>query len=109
MLQYKTICVPSVIFNDVTKKEFREGLSQETISKAIDPVRETIEAEAKGGWTLHSVQTIEQTIARKKSLMEKIFGWIPFLGTWLFPTMKQEVYLGTECDIHVLVFVKEEE
>ena len=109
MLQYKTVCVPSVIFNNATKKEFKEGLSQETISKAIDPIRETIEVEAKGGWTLHSVQTVEQNIARQKSLMEKIFGWIPFIGSWLFPTMKQEVYIGIECDIHVLVFVKEEE
>ena len=39
--------------------------------------------------------------------MEKIFGWIPFVGSWLFPTMKAEVYHGIEVYLYVLVFVKE--
>lgn len=107
MLQYKTTCIPSTAFNDVTKAEFRSGLTINTANKAIAPVGKAIEDEAKGGWTLHSIECLPQTIARKKSLWEKIFGWIPFVGSWLFPTMKQEVLVGVEVNMYVLVFVKE--
>ena len=108
MLQYKTTCIPATKFGDVTKQEFRSGLTLSTGNKAIAPVGQAIEEEAKGGWTLHSIECLPQTIARKKSLMEKIFGWIPFVGSWLFPTMKQEVYSGVEVYLYVLVFVKED-
>ena len=108
MLQYKTTCIPATKFGDVSKLEFRTGLTVDTCNKAIAPVGKAIEDEAKGGWTLHSIECLPQTIMRKKSLMEKIFGWIPFVGSWLFPTMKQEVYVGTEVHMYVLVFVKED-
>ena len=107
MLQYKTTCIPSTTFNDVKKSEFRKGLTLNTANKAIAPIGKAIEDEARGGWTLHSIESIPQTIARKKSFMEKLFGWIPFVGSWLFPTMKTEVYHGTEVYLYVLVFVKE--
>ena len=107
MLQYKTVAIPAYTFNDVTKAEFRNGITVGTANKALEPINKVVEEEAKGGWTLHSFQCIPQTIARKKSLMELIFGWIPFIGSWIFPTMKQEVYIGVEMHIYTLVFVKE--
>lgn len=107
MLQYKTTSIPATKFGDITKGEFRSGLTLNTCNKAIAPIGKAIEEEAKGGWTLHSIECLPQTIARKKSLMEKIFGWIPFVGSWIFPTMKQEVYHGVEVYMYVLVFVKE--
>jgi len=108
MLKYKTVCIPEFTFNDVKKAEFRDGITVGTANKAIEPVSKVMEDESKGGWTLHSVQCLPQTIARKKTLMEKIFGWIPFIGSWIFPTMKQEVYLGKQVHMYILVFVKED-
>lgn len=107
MLQYKTTCIPATSFNDVTKREFKHGLTLNTCNKAIAPVGKAIEDEARGGWTYHSMSVIPQNIRRKKTLMEKIFGWIPFIGSWIFPRMKQEVYFGVELYLYVVTFVKE--
>lgn len=106
MLQYKTSCIPSEVYSKATKHEFRTGLTKKTADAALAPVGLAIENEAKGGWTLHSIECLPQRIARKKTLMEKIFGWIPFIGPWIFPTMKAETS-GVDFHLYVLVFVKE--
>lgn len=107
MLQYKTTCIPATSFGDVSKAEFKAGLTLDTCNKAVAPIGKAIQDEAKGGWTLHSISNIPQNIRRQKSTMEKVFGWIPFIGSWLFPTMKQEVYIGVDVYLYVLTFVKE--
>ncbi len=107
MLQYKTICIPVQPFK-LTKREYRSGLLQtDRANAAVAPLGKAIEAEAKGGWILHSVQAFSQRMVRKKGILELLFGWIPILGGLLFPTMKTDCYLGTDWYLHVITFVRE--
>lgn len=107
MLQYKSICIPDVKYDGVPYEEFKKGITVETGNRALAPINAAINEEGKRGWTLHSLELIPQTFKRQKSMMEKVFGWIPLLGKALFPTMIQEVKFGTEFKIYVLIFVRE--
>ncbi|MCD8373178.1 MAG: hypothetical protein LUD27_07755 [Clostridia bacterium] len=107
MLQYKTTCIPNPCYRGVEKSEFKHGLTVETGNKAIAPIGQAIQNEAKGGWSLHSIECLPQKIARKKGILEKLLGWIPILGSWLFPSMLRECYDGVDFYMYVLVFVKE--
>ncbi len=107
MIQYKTICVPEQPFK-LTKREYRSGLlGTDKANAAVEPLRKAIEAEAKGGWVLHSIQVLPQRMIRKKSILELLLGWIPILGGWLFPTMKTDCHFGTQWHLYILTFVKE--
>lgn len=107
MLEYKTTCIPSSTYKNATKKEFERGLSVETANKALSPVGMAIQNEAKGGWTLHSIELLSQKIARKKTIFEKLLGWIPIVNLLFFPTMRRETTEGYEFFIYTLVFVRE--
>lgn len=107
MIQYKTTCIPNVPFRGVKKKEFFKGLTVETCNKAIAPVGQAIQNEAKGGWTLHSIEVLPQKVARKKGILELLLGWIPLLGAWLFPSMEEQCGEGVDFYMYVLVFSKE--
>lgn len=107
MLQYKTTCIPNICYKGVPKSEFERGLSTGTVNKAIAPVGHAIENEAKGGWSLHSIECMPQRMAREKGILETLLGWIPILGNWLFPSMQHECRDGVDFYIYVLIFVKE--
>ena len=106
MLQYKTTCIPSVPYKGVKKREFYSGLTVDTANRAIAPVGQAIEAEGRGGWTLHSIDCLPQRIIRKKTIGELIFGWIPILGRLLCGRIG-ETREGMDVDLYVLVFVRE--
>ena len=107
MTQYKTICIPVRPFK-LTKTEYRSGLlGTDKANAAVAPLGKAIEAEAKGGWTLHSIQALPQRMVRKKGILELLLGWIPILGGLLFPTMKADCYLGCDWYLHIMTFVKE--
>lgn len=107
MMQYKTTCIPSKTMKGVKKKEFRKGLTVETCNEAVAPLGKAIQDEAKGGWSLHSIECFPRKIMRKKGILELLLGWIPLLGSWLFPTMEDECKTGVDFYIYTLVFVKE--
>ena len=107
MLQYKTTVIPAIKYEGVSVKEFEFGITVETGNKAVAPIGAAIEAEAKGGWTLHSITLLPQRFTRKKKISEILFGWIPILGRLIFPNMYTETKLGHEANVYVLVFVKE--
>lgn len=107
MLQFKTTSIPNVPCNGVKKKEFLNGLTVETCNRALAPVGQAIQDEAKGGWCLHSITCLPQRVVRKKSILELLFGWIPILGDSLFPNMKEQCGKGLDFHMYVLVFVKE--
>ncbi len=106
MLQYKTTCMPSIAYT-IKKKEFENDITLDIANKAIAPVGSYIEAEARGGWKLHSVTIIPQCFKRKKTIFEVLLGWIPILGPLMFPRMYDETVQGHDKDMYVLVFVKE--
>ena len=85
MLVYKTRCVPAAVLTGVTKKEFENGLSVGTANAAGAEIDEVVQEEARQGWTLHSINSIDKIMVRKKTILELIFGWIPFIGGLLFP------------------------
>ena len=107
MLQYKTTVIPNETYHGVKKDEFYNGITVETGNKAIAPVGKAIQEEAKGGWKLHSIEVLPQSITRKKGFFEIILGWIPILGNILFPNMKEECKIGVDRRMYVLIFVKE--
>ncbi len=107
MLQYKTKSIPHTILRGVNKKEYRTGLSDETLTKAVAPIGTAISIEAKKGWILHSINSIPQRIARKRGFFELLFGWIPILGHLLFPSLEPECKTGEIFEIYVLTFVRE--
>ena len=108
MIQYKTTSIPNVPFKGVKIKEFEKGLTVATCNKAVAPIGQAIEAEGRGGWTLHSIECIPQKMCRKKTLFELLLGWIPILGNWMFPSMRQECKEGVDFGIYILVFSREE-
>lgn len=103
MLQYKTIAIP----NPVIKGKFYKDFTQEKAQESIQDISSVIQSESSKGFILHSIETIEKRIVRKKKLPEKFFGWIPFLGNYIFPTMREECGYGRQISVNVLVFVKE--
>lgn len=105
MLQYKTVYLPGTAAQ-IKKKEWDAGFSTSLISSTVEPFGQMISEQAKGGWTLHSVVELPVNITRKKTFLEKIFGWIPILGRLLFPRM-HECYSGVSKNVLTLVFVKE--
>ena len=107
MLQYKTTCIPAYTHRGVSKREFEEGITVETGNEAISPIGKAIQREAQGGWTLHSIEVISQKIARSKGILEILLGWIPLLGSLMFPNMQKETVEGITYYIYVLIFVKE--
>lgn len=110
MLQYKTTTIPNPIMRGMKKKEFRaleNGETSNFANVAIANVGQCIEAEARGGWTLHSLARLPQRIVRKKTIFEFLLGWIPWLGDRLFPTMRTECYGGSDFEMYVLTFVRE--
>ncbi len=108
MLKYKTVIISSIVYNNTPKKEMLIGVSKETLERATSPFAEAIKENAKDGWAFHSMFSMHQRLARQKTVLEKIFGWIPLLGPAIFPRMKMECYEGIEYPIYMLVFVKEE-
>ncbi len=108
MTKYKTTSIPNVPYRGVKKKEFYRGLTVDTCNKAVAPVGQAIENEAKGGWALHSIECLPQKISRKKGILELLLGWIPLLGSWLFPSIKTEVKEGVDFYLYILVFSKED-
>lgn len=106
MLKYKTLAIPSVPFKGVKKNEYYGELSMDTASEAVAPVGLVVEEQAKSGWILHSVKFLPQTIIRKKTIFELLFGWIPLLGWWLFPNL-DDTRNGKDVMIYTMVFVKE--
>ncbi len=107
MLQYKTVVIPVNPYS-LKKNEYRSGrLSVEKANEAVAPLGKAIEQEARGGWRLHSIQSLPQRMVRKKSILELLLGWIPFVGRLLFPTMHDECYSGEDWYLHVMTFVKE--
>ena len=103
MLQYKTIADPNPVITGKYAKSLTPSQAQESIS-AVDAI---IQNEALGGWVFQSMTCVTKRIVRKKKIAERIFGWIPLLGKWLFPHMVEECGYGREVAINVLVFVKE--
>ncbi len=108
MVKYKTVSIPNQVFKGVAKSEFERGLTVATANKAIAPVGKVIENEARGGWHLHSIEVIPQKIARKKGLFEFLLGWIPILGNWLFPSMREECVDGVDFYMYVMIFARED-
>lgn len=109
VLKYKTRCVFDSVLDGVPYAEFKRGLTMETGERALAPFQAVISEEGAHGWTFHCVQCVPQLMRRKKSILELIFGWIPFVGKWLFPTMIQEVKIGVEQKLYMLVFVRDED
>lgn len=107
MLQYKTTVLPNIPYTGVKKKVYINGLSAAEANKAVAPLGQAIQTEAKGGWKLESIEFLPQNIVRKKTFLELILGWIPILGNWLFPSMKDETRKGKEVHYYILVFSKE--
>lgn len=107
MIQYKTTSIPNVPYTGVKKSEFYKGLTVDTCNKAIAPIGQAIQNEAKGGWKLESIECLPQKISRKKGFLESLLGWIPLLGGWIFPSMAQECREGVDAYLYVLVFSKE--
>lgn len=103
MLQYKTIAITNPLLKAERYKAITQAMAQENF-QAVDI---TIQNEAQKGWTFHSIQCVTQRFVRKKKIQELLLGWIPILGNWLFPHMKDECGYGREAYINVLVFVKE--
>lgn len=106
MLEYKTRVLPDVPLKGVKKDEYRFGISVETGNRAVAPIGQAIEEEAQEGWIMHDLQPIPQTIIRKRSIFEWIFGWIPFLGKFLCPNL-DETRNGKVLDLWVVTFVRE--
>lgn len=81
MLQYKTICLPLSQKKGIKAKEYyRSLISIENVTKAMEPVSATIQSETMAGWSLHSISSVPIRTARKKSIREFLFGWIPLNG-----------------------------
>lgn len=77
MMQFKTVALPATVLTGVKGKDL---YTVATANKALAPIAQAIEAEAKGGWSLHSYVIAPATIIRKKGILEIIFGWIPVIG-----------------------------
>lgn len=107
MVLYKTTVIPQTPYNGVDKREYYNGISVDTGNKAIAPVGQAIQNEARGGWHLHSIECLPQTITRKKTIVETLLGWIPILGGLLCRNM-DECTNGRNLYLYVLVFAKEE-
>ncbi len=90
MLVYKTIVIPSTVYNYASKKEMQLGISNDTLKSATSPINDAIKEHAKNGWAFHFISSMQQRLARKKTLLEKIFGWFPIIGPACFPSMKTE-------------------
>lgn len=103
-MQYKTRCIQSYGLK-VKKKIYRSGLDKESEKEAIAPFAEVIEYEASLGWVLHSVVPFDKHIYRKRSFWEWLVGWIPFVGDFLCPHLKEEVFRGKNCTLYFLTFV----
>ena len=107
MVQYKTTVIPQTPYTGVPKREYYNGISVDTGNRAVAPVGQAIQNEARGGWHLHSIECLPQVITRKKSLFELIFGWIPIVGSLLCRNLN-ECTEGRTLGVYVLIFAKEE-
>lgn len=105
MLQYKTVFLP-VSSRKISKSEWDKGFTPELYNSVVAPFGDLISEFAKGGWTLHSVVKMPINLRRKKTFFEMLLGWIPLLGGWLFPRLR-ECREGTTDNVTTLVFVKE--
>lgn len=68
MIKFKTVAIPATVLTGVKGKEM---YSIATANKALAPVAQAIEAEARGGWTLHSYGICPATITRKKVFLNQ--------------------------------------
>ncbi len=76
MMQFKTVALPATMLSVKNKDMY----TLDTANKALAPIAQRIQDEAKGGWTLHSCVTLPATIKRKKGIFEILLGWIPVIG-----------------------------
>ena len=76
MMQFKTVGIPAT---SLTVKE-SQMYTLDTANKALAPVARCIQEHASGGWHLHSYVVIPAVIVRKKSIFERLLGWIPIIN-----------------------------
>ena len=109
MLQYKTISLPLSQKKGIPANEYyRSLISVENVNKAMEPVSGVIQSESAAGWSLHSISSVPIRTARKKSIGELLFGWIPFIGRLIFgDRIERECKTGVDVPVYILVFVKE--
>ena len=77
MIQFKTVVLP---MPEVRVKKESDLFTVETGNKAMAPIAKVIENEARGGWHLHSCNSIPAHIYRRKGCLEILLGWIPIIG-----------------------------
>lgn len=77
--------------------------SLETANRVLAPAGQVIQNEARGGWSLHSCVVIPATVYRKKGFFEKLFGWIPIIGSIFRGNQPDEIHP----QYYSLIFVKE--
>ena len=99
MVQFKIVALPST---EITVKG-SEMYTRATANLVLAPIGKAIEAEAKGGWKLHSYVVIPATVRRKKGIFEILFGWIPIIGDLFCPNKPD--YITPE--YYSLIFEKE--
>ena len=99
MTQFKTVGLPATEITVAGKDMY----TLETANLALAPVAKVIEAEAKGGWHLHSYVVMPATVWRKKGILEILFGWIPIIG-FLFRSNKPD---EIHPNYYTLIFEKE--
>lgn len=109
MLQYKTITLPLSQKKGIKAKEYyRSLISLENVTKAMEPVSATIQNETLAGWSLHSISYLPIRTARRRTIWEFLFGWIPILSYFIFgDVIESECKTGVDVPVYVLVFVKE--
>lgn len=105
MLQYKTVPLreSSTL---ISKKDWDNGFSLSDKDSTVSQIEKIINDLALSGWTFHSVSRLPMNIKRKKTILEKLFGWIPIINTILFKRLG-ECYIGVDTSVQMLIFVKE--
>lgn len=101
MTLFKVVSLPS---SEVLANK-KDMYTVKVANLALEPIANAIQAEAMGGWILHSCTVIPATIWRKKGLLEKIFGWIPIIGILFTPKEPEMI----NPYYYSLVFYKEED
>ena len=100
MTHFKTIALPATQI-EVPKEEL---YTVATANKAVAPIAQTIQNEAKGGWKLHTYSTVNAVVHRRKGLLERFLGWIPVIGFLFIP--KAPDFITPE--YYICIFSKEE-
>lgn len=79
MIEFKTVVLP---VPEVKVRTEADLYTAKTANEAIGSVARTLEAEARGGWHLHSITLLPARVYRNKGCLETLLGWIPIIGVF---------------------------